>query len=68
MNADEDIFYFNENSIDVIFSCNEMGILIIDLHKIYLDRNFDEDNTDPIIRIRLLACHLKFEHTALKKR
>ena len=26
--ADENIFYFNEDSGNVVFSCNEMGILI----------------------------------------
>ena len=44
--ADENILYFNEGSGDVIFNCNEMGILNIDLY-IYLDNNFDED--DPIL-------------------
>ena len=57
--ADESILYFNEDSNNVVFNCNEMDILNIDLNKINLDNNFDED--DPIIHVRLLAWHIKFE-------
>ena len=59
--ADENILYFNEVSGDVIFNCNGMGILNIDLNNINLDINFDEDDPDISIRIRLLAWHIKFE-------
>ena len=38
-----------------------MGILNIDLNIIDLDNNFDEDDHDTIILIRLLAWHIKFE-------
>ena len=31
MYADENIFYFNEDSGNIVFSCNEMGIFNIDL-------------------------------------
>ena len=41
---DENILYFNEDSGNVRFSCNEMGIRHIDLNNINLDNNFDEDN------------------------
>ena len=41
--ADENVFYFNEDSDNIVFSCNEMGILHIDLNNINLDNNFDED-------------------------
>ena len=41
--ADENAFYFNEDSDNIVFSCNEMGILNIDLNNINLDNNFDED-------------------------
>ena len=51
--ADENALYFNEDSGNVIFSCNEMGI--------NLDNNFDEDDPDTIILIRLLDWHIKFE-------
>ena len=51
-----------------LFSCNEMGILNIDLSNINLDNNFDEDDSDNIILIRLLAWHIKFEKCkALRK-
>ena len=41
--ADENILYFNKDSGNIVFSCNEMGILNIDLNDINLDNNFDED-------------------------
>ena len=45
-----------------------MGILNIDVNIIDLDNNFDEDDPDTIILIRLLAWHIKFEkRKALKK-
>ena len=45
-----------------------MGIVSIDLSDINLDNNFDEDDPDTIIFIRLLAWHNKFEKCeALKK-
>ena len=52
--ADENILYFNKDSGNVVFSCNKMGILNIDLNDINPDNNFDEDDPDTIIRIRLL--------------
>ena len=46
-----------------------MGILSVNLNNINLDNNFDEDDPDTIILIRLLAWHIKFEkRRALKKR
>ena len=59
--ADENILYFNEDSGNVVFICNEMSILNIDINNINLDNNFDEDDPDTIILIRLLAWHIKFE-------
>ena len=38
-----------------------MGILNINLNNINLDNNFDEDDPDTNILIRLLAWHIKFE-------
>ena len=61
MYTDENILHFNEGSGDVVFNCNEMGMLNIDLNNINLDNNFDEDNPDTVIIIRLLAWHIKFE-------
>ena len=52
--------YFNKDSGDVVFSFNRMGILNIDLDNINLDKNFDEDDPDTIILIRILVWHIKF--------
>ena len=59
--ADENILYFNDDSGNFIFSCNKMSILNIDINDINLDNNFDEDDPDTIVLIRLLAWHIKFE-------
>ena len=60
--ADENILYFNKDSSNIVFNCNGMGILNIDLNNINLDdTNYDEDDPDTIILIRLLASHTKFE-------
>ena len=53
--ADENILSFDKDSSNVVFDCNEMGILIIDLNNINIDNNFDEDDPDTIILIRLLS-------------
>ena len=47
-----------------------MGILDIDLNNINLDNNFDEDDADTILLVRLLAWLIKFEKNIkhLKKR
>ena len=55
--ADENKLCFNEDSGNVVFSCNKMDILNIDLNNINPDNNFDEDDLDTIILIRLLAWH-----------
>ena len=59
--ADENILCFNEDSGDVVFNCNGMGIFIIDLNNVNLDNNFDEDDLETIILIRLLTWHIKIE-------
>ena len=47
---------------------NEMGILSVYLYNINLDNNFDEDDPDTIIHIRILTIHSKVEKSkALKK-
>ena len=43
------------------FVNNEMGILSVNLNNIDLDNNFDENDLDTIILIRLLAWHSKFK-------
>ena len=65
----DDIVYFNEDFGEALFSRNEMGILGIYLNNIKLDyTNYDEDDLETIIHIRLLAWDIKFEkHKALKK-
>ena len=56
------MLYFNEDSGNVIFICNKMGILNIDLNNFNLDdTNYEKDDPDAIILIRLLAWHIKFE-------
>ena len=66
--ADESILYINEDSGDAVFNSNDMDVLKIDLNNINLYNNFDEDNLDTIILIRLLALHIRFEKSkALKK-
>ena len=59
--AGENILYFNEDSENVAFHCNEMVVLNIDVNNINLDNNFDEDDPDITILMRLLAWHIKFE-------
>ena len=61
LQADEHILYFNEDSADVTFCCDEMGIISVNLNNINLDNNFDEDYPDTIIFIGLLPWHIKFE-------
>ena len=67
--ADENIINFNEDSGDSVFSCNELVVLNTDLNNINLDHtNYDKDNSETIIHIRLLAWNTKFEkRKALQK-
>ena len=62
------ILYINAGSGDSVFSFNRIGIFSIDLSNINLDdTNFDADDPETFIHIRLLAWHIKFEsHKALK--
>ena len=63
------LLYFNEDSSDAMFFCNEMCILSIDLNNINLnDTNYNEEEPQTIIHVRLLAWQSKFEKLkALKK-
>ena len=63
------IYFFNEGYGNVVFSCNEMGILNKALKNVNLDDiSYREDDSDTIIFVRLLALHIKFEKLeALKK-
>ena len=52
--ADDNILYFKEVSGNVVLSCNEMGNVSIDLNNINRDNtNYDEDDLETIIHIRL---------------
>ena len=47
--ADDNILCFNEGSSDTLFSCNEMGILSVELNSINLDyANYDEDDPETL--------------------
>ena len=63
------LVYFDEDFGNVVFNCNETNILNIDLNCInFNDDNFDKDDPDTIIHVKLLAWHAKFENDkALKK-
>ena len=58
---DENILYFNKDSGNFEFNCNDMVILNIDINNINLGNNFDKDDPDAIILIRLLSYHIRFE-------
>ena len=69
--ANDDILFLNEDFNEVTFFANQIDILAVDLDKIDHDdvNNFDEDDSDTIIHVRLLAWHSKFEKgKTLKKR
>ena len=69
MYSDNWSLFFDEDSGDVTFCCNEMAILSVNINNNNLDNNLDEDCLDTIILIRLLASHSKFKkRKALKKR
>ena len=49
--GDEIILNFNEDSSYVTFSCNEMGILSVNLNNINLDgTNYEQDDPENIIK------------------
>ena len=49
-----DILGFNENSVNVAFRCNEMGVLSINRNNINLDdTNYEENDPDNIILVSL---------------
>ena len=54
---------------DAVFSFNEMLVISIDLNIIKLgDTNYDEDDIETVVSIRLSAWHIKFENVKhLKK-
>ena len=61
------ILYYFEDSGDASFF-DEIDILCVNLNKTNLDNDFDEDDLDVIILIKLLAWQSKFKkHKAPKK-
>ena len=65
---DDDIFFVNEDSINVAFLSDEMGILSVDLNDINLvDVNFDKDDLETITHIRLLVWHNRFKRRKILK-
>ena len=70
-NAHDDILFYNEDFNKVTFIANQRHIVAVDLDKTNLDNdnNFDEDDSNTITQVRLLAWLSKFEKPkALKKR
>ena len=60
--SNDDIIFVNEDSINVTFVSDEMGILSVDLNDINLDNvNFDEDNLETIIHVRLMVWCNRFK-------
>ena len=60
--ADNDILFFVEDSGNVSFLSDEMGILSVNLDNINLyDGNFYEDDPETIIYVRLLAEHYGYK-------
>ena len=54
--------YSAENSGNITFICNGMGILNMDLNKLSLaDTNYGECDPDTIILVRVLAWHITFK-------
>ena len=67
--VDKNMLCFHEDSGDAGFFCNGMGILRINLNNINLDKNFDENDSDTIILMRLLGFwQIKFEKGKALKR
>ena len=60
--AGDDILFLVEDSGNVIFCSDEIGILNIDLNNINLDCvNFDEDDSETMIHVRFMAWNNKLE-------
>ena len=51
--ADDDLRFLDNDSGDVTSCCNEIDILSVNLNNINLGDNFDKNDSDVIIRIRL---------------
>ena len=60
LHADGNVLYFNEDFGNVVFNCNGMGILNVDLNNINLDNNLTKI-TLALLFFRFLAWHIKFK-------
>ena len=60
LHANDDVLFYNEDFGKVTFIANQKHTLAVDLEKVNLDNNYNEDDPDTIIHIRLLARHSKF--------
>ena len=68
MYADGSFLFFNEDSGNVPFCCNEMGIFGVNLNNIYIDNKFNEDDPNAFIFVRLLDWHIRFwKYKAIEK-
>ena len=53
--ADDGLPIFQEDSGGVTFCCNEIGTLSVNFNNINFDNNFEKDDPNTIIAIRLMA-------------
>ena len=61
--------FFDEDSCDVTFCCDERSILNVNLNNINLDNGCDDDDSHTIILIKHFAGHSKCEkYKVIKKR
>ena len=67
MYSNDGLHFLCEDSCDVTFCCNNMGILTVNIDNINLDNNFKENDLDTIVLIRLLVLHCKFEKLKVVK-
>ena len=68
--ANDDISFFNKDFNKITFVSSQRHIPAVDLNKVYLDNdnNFDENDPDTIINVRLFVRHSKFgKRKVLKK-
>ena len=65
----DNIFFFDENFSKFTFCANQIGILGVDLDKINLDdcNNFDKDDPETTLYVRLLAWRSKCEKSEVFK-
>ena len=59
--------FFDEDSCDVTFCRNQLGILSVNPNKINLNNNFDDDDPNTVVLIRL-ASHSKFQKRKVLKK